>query len=697
MKKWFFGLLAFLFSLTAQSQTTYPATNTLSIVSEEQFGKIMPNQSNLYLIYSSSGWSIWKMRPNDLSSPASTNIRVHPTLKIRFERIPLQGTISGGSSGGVNNISLSQISDLANIYPPKWTDVTQKPDMISNLAIYLGAPYRTFQSARLNTQTDISAFYITNAYQQGLYVLKPGDTTTPDDTTLIFKDALNRRFERVLPERHYNIAYFGAIPNDNVDDTYQIQRAVDKAFSNGISTVKVPNGSYKVTGTVYLKPGVKLVGETGVGEYYNEYDMSKGAMLLKDAGGAVPLVQMASQSVLEGLYIKSTAAGTGTSGMVRFGPMSGETNITQAVVKNCFLFGYHSTNIMGINTCYGIFFPESSNGYARYFNKVEATINHCDVGVRLSGQSNGNEINVHTLNNYLHIETNGGSTECIENKFHVQAFNTTAFSPVAIVMKMTNQSKSNQIYLVSEIYGKAYEIDHTSGNNDFYAKTNEAYPSFVGTHNTDHTYARPINIQQYEATYLPSRTSGDRYIIGRGAKASYYKEVTGPLAQLDNNVGTPTANDADSKIITRFNPHFFRKSQRPSFRMRYRVYANIPYSAGYQFVEVELLYLVNNTATGEATLSVLNSNKKGAQITGLHFIKSTSSPEKGFAVAITGGFYGAYAINRLVVSIEVESIAFDFDEKFYNQFFEASFETESLTSEDVADAINLLSTGDTTI
>ena len=251
MKKCFFGLWFFLFSITfaiAQTQTTYPVANSLSVISEEQFGKIAPNQSNLYLIYSASGWSIWKMRPNDRTSPASTNIRVHPTLGIRFERISLQGAVSGGSSGG--NISVSQIADLANIYPPKWIDIAQKPDLVTNLAMYLGAPYRTFQSARLNTQTDISAFYITNRYQEGLYVLKPGDFTSADDTAQVIKDATNRRFIRVY-EGPANIEWFRRSSDNN--------SMFQKAFASGVkSFVLRENAQYDITNEISVPSGISI-------------------------------------------------------------------------------------------------------------------------------------------------------------------------------------------------------------------------------------------------------------------------------------------------------------------------------------------------------------------------------------------------------------------------------------------------------
>ena len=70
----FFGLI---FSINAAAQT-YPQANTLVTISEENFGKITPNQSNLYFIWDAQGGSFWGLRPNDRHSAASSTIRIHP-------------------------------------------------------------------------------------------------------------------------------------------------------------------------------------------------------------------------------------------------------------------------------------------------------------------------------------------------------------------------------------------------------------------------------------------------------------------------------------------------------------------------------------------------------------------------------------------------------------------------------------------
>lgn len=679
-------LIFLLFPFLVFAQTP-PPNRIVTGASEATIQTTSPPQGRIWVVgnhVDSLKFYVWMQGDN--TTPASETVIIGPN-GFRYKLANLAGAVN---TAGV----ISSHSSLSGL-----SAGDDHPQYVNNARGDVRYVNETTITA-LREGSPASPVRITDAGREGDFVLRTGDTSTADDSVLVLKDASNKRYSRITRLNHYDVSWWGAVPGDNTDDTQAFQRAIDKAYANGVSTVKVPNGRYKITGIILMKPGITLAGESGAGEYFDNYTMSKGAMLLKDGGSAVPIVQMASQSTLDGLYLKSTATNTGTTGIIRMGATATSTIITQATVRNCYIFGYHSASISGTNTCYGIFFPESTTGAggARYFNRiVGTTINRCDVGVRLSGQSNANEIDVQSINNYLHVELNGGSSEAIENTINIRAFNLTVFSPTAIVVKMLNNADGNNLHIISESYGKAFEVDSTSNNNDFYSKINEAVPSFVGTQNRDHNYSAPINIQQYQATYLPSRTSGDRYLFGRGAKAEIFREVNGTLPQLDNNAGTITASDADSRIIARFGADFFRKSQKPNFRLKLRVWANMPYGVGYQVAEVEMLYRCTNTSDGSATVSVLSSTKKGAQFTGLHFISSVSSPAKGFAIALTGGSYGAYNMDKVIVSMEIESLAFNSDEKAFVYFYDVAFVSEAVTSDDVTDAISLLATGDTNI
>lgn len=113
----------------AQAQT-YPQANTLITISEENFGKIDPNPSSLILVHSTNGYSLWRMIPNDRKTPASSVIRIHPTKGNRYMQLPLLGSGVSSGNGGTTvtgPITLSQIADFSSVWPPKFSDITQKP------------------------------------------------------------------------------------------------------------------------------------------------------------------------------------------------------------------------------------------------------------------------------------------------------------------------------------------------------------------------------------------------------------------------------------------------------------------------------------------------------------------------------------------------------------------------------------------
>jgi hypothetical protein len=55
------------------------------------------------------------------------------------------------------------------------------------------------------------------------------------------------------------VSDFGAMPNDDVDDTEPLQRAFDEAASTGKHTVLLPNGVYRVSGTITVRGSVRQV------------------------------------------------------------------------------------------------------------------------------------------------------------------------------------------------------------------------------------------------------------------------------------------------------------------------------------------------------------------------------------------------------------------------------------------------------
>lgn len=59
-----------------------------------------------------------------------------------------------------------------------------------------------------------------------------------------------------------NVLDYGAIGNGVHDDTANLQAAIDAAYNIGGGVVSLPQGTFKITSTLNLKQGVRLVGES---------------------------------------------------------------------------------------------------------------------------------------------------------------------------------------------------------------------------------------------------------------------------------------------------------------------------------------------------------------------------------------------------------------------------------------------------
>lgn len=69
-------------------------------------------------------------------------------------------------------------------------------------------------------------------------------------------------FINVSKSQLFNIVDFGAVPNDSIINTLQIQNAIDSCFRHGGGTVYIPSGVF-ITGTIELKSKVNLHLESG--------------------------------------------------------------------------------------------------------------------------------------------------------------------------------------------------------------------------------------------------------------------------------------------------------------------------------------------------------------------------------------------------------------------------------------------------
>ncbi|AUD00925.1 hypothetical protein [Spirosoma pollinicola] len=101
-------------------------------------------------------------------------------------------------------------------------------------------PYMSLTSLRANSSLAMPvSINLTDKYRQGTFVYDPTDTSTPDNGGTVLVTASNMRF-KLVHNGEVPITQFGAIPNDNLDDTDALRRAL----SSNVPLL-VPNGLYE--------------------------------------------------------------------------------------------------------------------------------------------------------------------------------------------------------------------------------------------------------------------------------------------------------------------------------------------------------------------------------------------------------------------------------------------------------------------
>ena len=77
--------------------------------------------------------------------------------------------------------------------------------------------------------------------------------------------ALTKANNRMIDGAPANVRDFGAVGDGTTDDTAAIQAALD----SGAARIYIPDGDYKVTGTLTLQPNTHLQGSHGIGRKFN--------------------------------------------------------------------------------------------------------------------------------------------------------------------------------------------------------------------------------------------------------------------------------------------------------------------------------------------------------------------------------------------------------------------------------------------
>lgn len=258
-------LLLLLSVLAITTQAQYKQANQIPVVTEENFGKTDPNQSNIFLIVNGFSAAYWKMIPNDRSTPASATVKIHPS-KIRFRLVTLTGA-SGGSVGS-GAISVQQITDLSSIYPPRFSDITYRPSsypsdwnttnnvpaVVSNLQTHLNDRVMTVSNvAALKAITGVSGqtartkgYYTDADGGSNTYYWNASSTATQDNGFVIQVTGVTTGRWISVEQTEVLAKKWGAKGDGINDDTTPLTAALAYAVTNSKAFV-LTEGDYKVT------------------------------------------------------------------------------------------------------------------------------------------------------------------------------------------------------------------------------------------------------------------------------------------------------------------------------------------------------------------------------------------------------------------------------------------------------------------
>lgn len=136
----------------------------------------------------------------------------------------------------------------ASISIAKATEASTSATLAQNTAKYR-TPYGNSKFLRTQPDTTYKSYYVTDSGREGYFTYN-ASSSAADDTSMVIVSG-GRRFERVFD--YIKPEYFGAIPNDLIDDYTAIQKAFNFATAKGIR-IQFSPGTYLVSNT--LKPKI---------------------------------------------------------------------------------------------------------------------------------------------------------------------------------------------------------------------------------------------------------------------------------------------------------------------------------------------------------------------------------------------------------------------------------------------------------
>lgn len=490
---------------------------------------------------------------------------------------------------------------------------------------------------------------------------------------------------------------YGADNTGVADSTNAIQLALNE---NNI--VFLPAGRYRINGTLNIPLGGVMHGETNTGDYFPGHPGKDGTLLFKDsASSAGPIVRLKECSGIHHLQFDHQKINGGTDGIIGMDPAA---TTTYASMDNIYIMGHRTTDTTGATSCIGIKFDGSATtARVQFANRVSNYhITNCDIGVFLGGLANVNVFtNGITRECHVHYELKGNATHgCIENVFSgLTCYTIVTMSPLAICFKLTQYAAYNVfVGYTTEAYGYEFSEGVTGiSNNLFLGQSNE---NASWTSQANLRYMQPENVSNFAKYFLASKTTNDRNVVGTGA--TYFEQffIDGTMPEANNNAGTFQASDPDSKVIFRFNSTFTFLNFK-SFGARLKVYVYGNSGSGMHVADVTFKYLVADSATppyaAKLCVDQVFNNPSGGQITGLYFITGKTGGVP-MGIGLVCGNFGAFQVVNIRCVLEYEVFDYATDSDFFTNYVGLSSKTTfAATANDVTDAIDLLTVGETLI
>lgn len=127
--------------------------------------------------------------------------------------------------------TMGQVSNTKNISSANKQNINQKDILPNNKRL---TPSLSIQELRAGKADTANVVFINEGLKSGIFKYNRENVNTEDDSSMIIRVG-NRRYEReymtIMPE------YFGANPNDNLDDGPAIQKALNTATKKGIKII----------------------------------------------------------------------------------------------------------------------------------------------------------------------------------------------------------------------------------------------------------------------------------------------------------------------------------------------------------------------------------------------------------------------------------------------------------------------------